>query len=406
MPHNRRSRTLLAYLFAVPVVTAMYAGLAGARLWAAIRPTVATLLGASVVGTIYAGEAWRRAPATPLRVGATLALAVVLVAPAVTHVPVAAAQDKAEALIDAARGYLGAEFRMGAEGQNGKFDCSGLVYRVFADIGELPRISGMRLGATAYKRWFMARGRFSKDMADAERGDLVVWNEGEHIGIYIGDGKAISALRNPWGVTVHGVHKIPIKVTQYLLVNWGRNDGGGDDGGDNGGDNGDNGGDTGSGDTGGDTGTDNNNPPPDDPPADTGSGDTGGDTGSTPGDNTNEGGNNDNNNPPPDDPPATDPPAADPPETGFAKTNNQSGVLPASEATNVPEGSNGMVIATLNLRETADTSSRIVGWVGSGAYVRIIGRAFSPQGYLYFNVETANGSSGWVYSRWVLNTSN
>ncbi|MEP7159103.1 MAG: SH3 domain-containing protein, partial [Chloroflexota bacterium] len=71
-----------------------------------------------------------------------------------------------------------------------------------------------------------------------------------------------------------------------------------------------------------------------------------------------------------------------------------------------PDGSNGMVIATLNLRETADTTSRIVGWVGSGAFVRIVGQAFSPQGYLYYNVEAANGSSGWVYSRWVLNTPN
>jgi cell wall-associated NlpC family hydrolase len=411
MPNHRRSRALLAYIFAVPVVITVYAGIVGARVWAALRPRVATFLGATVVGSIYAGEAWRRAPATPMRVAASLALAVVLVAPAVAPVPVAAAQDPAEAVIDAAREYLGSDFRMGAEGPK-VFDCSGLIYRIFADIGELPRISGMRLGATAYMRWFVARGRFSKHEEDAQRGDLVVWDDGHHIGVYIGNGKAISALVNPWGVSVHGLHAIHMKVTQFLLVNWGRNDGGG---GDNGG--GDNG------------GGDNNNPPPDDPPADDppadnppadnpGNGDSDGSTGSTPGDNSggdngggNNGGGDNNNNPPPqDNPPQDNPPADDPPapapQTGLAQVRNQSGVLPADNSAARPDGSNGMVIATLNLRETADTSSRIVGWVGSGAYVRVIGQAFSPQGYLYFNVETDGGSSGWVYSRWVLQTPN
>jgi cell wall-associated NlpC family hydrolase len=392
MPHSRRSPALLAYIFAVPVVIAMYVGIFGARLWAAVRPAVATLLGATVVSSIYAGEAWRRAPATPLRVAATLALAVVLVAPAVSRVPVAAAQDPAEALIDATRQYLGLDFRMGAEGPK-LFDCSGLIYRVFADIGELPRIGGMRWGATMYKRWFVARGRFSKDQADAERGDLVVWDEGEHIGVYVGDGKAISALRNPWGVTLHRVNGISLKVTQYLLVNWGRNDGGGD-----------------------------NNPPPDDPPADSpGTGDSDGNTGSTPGDPPADNPPADNppadnppadnppaDNPPADNPPADNPPADNPPapKTGLAQVRNQSGVLQADNSVARPDGANGMVIATLNLRETADTSSRIVGWVGSGAFVRIIGQAFSPQGYLYYNVETDSGSSGWVYSRWVLKTPN
>src|SRR5688500_561799 len=198
MPKNRRSPALLAYVFAVPVVIAMYVAIFGARVWAALRPSVATVLGATVVSSIYAGEAWRRAPATPMRMAATLSLAVVLVAPAIAPVPAAAAANPAEALVEATRQYLGLDFRMGAEGPK-VFDCAGLIYRVFADIGELPRIGGMRWGATMYKRWFVARGRFSKDEADADPGDLVVWDEGQHIGVYIGNGKAISALVNPWG---------------------------------------------------------------------------------------------------------------------------------------------------------------------------------------------------------------
>src|SRR5688500_1822198 len=116
MPNNRRSPALLAYIFAVPVVIAMYVALFGTRIWAALRPAVATMLGATVVGSVYAGEAWRRAPATPMRMAATLSLAVVLVAPAISPVPAAAAANPAEALVAATRNYLGLDFRMGAEG--------------------------------------------------------------------------------------------------------------------------------------------------------------------------------------------------------------------------------------------------------------------------------------------------
>ena len=60
---------------------------------------------------------------------------------------------------------------------------------MFADAGELPRIGGMRLLARGYLRWFSSRGLFTKNEAEAQPGDLVVWNNGEHIGIYLGDGQ-------------------------------------------------------------------------------------------------------------------------------------------------------------------------------------------------------------------------
>ncbi len=102
------------------------------------------------------------------------------------------------AVIAAAREYLGANYVLGAEGP--VFDCSGLVFRVFADTGDLPRVGGMRLRAAGYMRWFMARGLYSRDALMRSVGDLVVWNNGEHIGLYLGDGKALSALVQPWGV--------------------------------------------------------------------------------------------------------------------------------------------------------------------------------------------------------------
>ena len=71
MPNNRRAPKLLIYVLAVPIIAAVYAATFGTRLWAALRPAVATLLGTTVIGSIYAGEAWKRAPHTPLRAAAT-----------------------------------------------------------------------------------------------------------------------------------------------------------------------------------------------------------------------------------------------------------------------------------------------------------------------------------------------
>src|SRR5512141_929609 len=246
MSHNRRAPKRLAYLLAVPVFAFVYVAAFATRLAVALRPTVATVLGISVIGSTYAGEAIRRAPAKPIRAAAALGLAVVLVVPAIAKVPVAAAADPQQAVVDLALSAVGHDYRFGAEGPNA-FDCSGLVYWVFKQAGELPRIGGSRLGATAYMRWFVARGRFSHAEADARPGDLVVWRNGHHIGIYLGPNRVVSALNERLGVRIHDL-RIPMGPSQYLLVNWGANDGSGGGGDNGGGDNG--GGDNGGGDNG------------------------------------------------------------------------------------------------------------------------------------------------------------
>ncbi len=147
--------------------------------------------------------------------------------------PASAASDPAEAVIAAARDYLGRSYQLGAEGPK-QFDCSGLIYRVFLDAGEAPRIGGMRLRAAGYMRWFIARGLFTREADKADRGDLVIWGNGEHIGIYLGDGKAISALLDPWGVSVHTIHGVPLTVDYFLKVDWRNGDGPGNGDGDGG----------------------------------------------------------------------------------------------------------------------------------------------------------------------------
>jgi len=128
-------------------------------------------------------------------------------------------QQRVENVIAAAEQYVGVPYRVGSEGPL-LFDCSGLVFRAFSDAGLVDRIGGARLRAAGYMRWFASRGMMTTDEAQAQRGDLVVYNNGSHIGIYLGDGRAISALINPFGVTVHSLHGVSLPVTGFLRPDW------------------------------------------------------------------------------------------------------------------------------------------------------------------------------------------
>ena len=228
--HGRSTRRrLLIVTLAVPVIAALYLSAFLGRLAALPRLFIVALLGAPVIGSVYIEEAYRRAPdgvrrgraampaprVTPLKAAAGMALAVALLATSAPTAPVSAAKPS-EALIQAARAYLGSPYVFGAEGPH-RFDCSGLIFRAFADIGQLQRIGGGRAKAVTYMRWFVARGMASK--TDGVRGDLVIWGGGKHIGIYLGNGKVISALEDQ-GVAVHGLHAISLKFTTFLKVSW------------------------------------------------------------------------------------------------------------------------------------------------------------------------------------------
>jgi cell wall-associated NlpC family hydrolase len=398
MSRQSRTRTLLAYLLAVPVIVLAYVSFVSARVWAALRPSVATLLGATVISTVYADEALKRAPATPMRAAAVLALAVVLVGPGMAPAPASAAGSGPEAVIAAAKDYLGHRYQMGAEGPK-YFDCSGLVYRVFADTGELPRISGMRLLARGYLRWFTSRGLFTKSEDKAQPGDLVVWNDGEHIGIYLGDGKALSALINPYGVSVHSLTGIHQKVTQFLTVDWGSGDGGGGtvdpgDGTGGGGGGGDNGGDN--------TGSDNTV-------------NTGGEQGGK-----DQASDNDGTGAQPASKPDARPDANVPDSTSARGNGDSTGSArdrsaPDSATDNSSNGQNqpttqpvaadlragGYATGTLNMRDSADPNGRIVGWVSRGDTFKIVARSNSPSGWLWYQVRLPSGKEGWLFSYWV-----
>ena len=82
-----------------------------------------------------------------------------------------------------AKKYLGVPYVFGGTSASG-LDCSGLVQRVFKDLGmDVPRlVSGQSTLGTAVP-----------SLAQAQPGDLIVTNGGDHIVIYVGDGKVIHA---------------------------------------------------------------------------------------------------------------------------------------------------------------------------------------------------------------------
>jgi peptidoglycan DL-endopeptidase CwlO len=86
-------------------------------------------------------------------------------------------------VVASAEKYLGVPYVFGGEDSSG-MDCSGLVQRVYADLGiEVPRlVSGqMKIGTAV------------GSLAEAKPGDLIVTGGGDHILIYAGNNKVIHA---------------------------------------------------------------------------------------------------------------------------------------------------------------------------------------------------------------------
>jgi len=86
----------------------------------------------------------------------------------------------ADSIIADAISYLGAPYVYGSTGPD-SFDCSGLSYRVFADNGiALPRtVSALEtIGEHV-------------DRADLVPGDLIIFHNPSHVGLYIGEGEFI-----------------------------------------------------------------------------------------------------------------------------------------------------------------------------------------------------------------------
>jgi cell wall-associated NlpC family hydrolase len=128
-----------------------------------------------------------------------------------------ASQSQGRRIARLAASHLGARFQLGANGMR-SFDCSGLIYRVYAQAGLLGKIGGNRTAA-GYYYWFKQRGLANRHSPKV--GDLVVWTHNgvvSHSGIYVGGGRVISALINPWGVKKTHINTIHARFLAYLHV--------------------------------------------------------------------------------------------------------------------------------------------------------------------------------------------
>jgi hypothetical protein len=217
---TRAPRWLIAAL-AVPVIVAVYLSVMARRTVGVGRSLLVGFLAVTVVGSVYAEVAARTAitPARrqPLPLTAALVLAVLIMGAGLPTAGVRAARSDADSVVQAAMAYLGADYVLGSQGPK-TFDCSGLVYRAFKDAGQLPLIGGRRMRAANYYKWFASRGLSST--TEGRRGDLVVFGKGAHIGIYLGNGKVISAVIPT--VKIHGINALSTnKFTAFLHVPWG-----------------------------------------------------------------------------------------------------------------------------------------------------------------------------------------
>lgn len=114
-------------------------------------------------------------------------------------------------LVDAARKYTGVPYVYGGDSlAEGGLDCSGLVQRSFADLGvtDIPRVA--RDQGTI--------GTAVKSLADARPGDLLIFDGGTHIGIYVGDGQMIDAPVPGKSVSQRAVYETPTSIRRVLAA--------------------------------------------------------------------------------------------------------------------------------------------------------------------------------------------
>jgi hypothetical protein len=105
--------------------------------------------------------------------------------------PGAPAEDVAAAAVQFAYSQLGKPYKWGATGQQGFYDCSGLMLQAY-------RAGGVELPRTSREQWF--HGARVWNVGDMQPGDLVFYAYNladpstiHHVGIYIGAGNMIDA---------------------------------------------------------------------------------------------------------------------------------------------------------------------------------------------------------------------
>lgn len=93
------------------------------------------------------------------------------------------------------------------------FDCSGLVRYAYRYAGVSTRLGGGH-SALAMYRW--ARVHHLTSRSNPRVGDVVVYGGGTHVGIYIGNGRVISALNPRQGIRITGLYALRSGFTAFI----------------------------------------------------------------------------------------------------------------------------------------------------------------------------------------------
>ena len=110
-------------------------------------------------------------------------------------------------LVDAAMAYVGVPYVWGGENPATGLDCSGLVQRSLADLGvDSPRVA----------RDQAKLGTAVPSIAAALPGDLLIFDGGSHIAIYVGDGRMVDAPKPGKSVSVRDVYETPSAIRRVL----------------------------------------------------------------------------------------------------------------------------------------------------------------------------------------------
>ena len=116
----------------------------------------------------------------------------------------------AQDLVAAAERYIGTPYVWGGESlDEGGLDCSGLVLRSLTDLGVadgVPRVA----------RDQQRLGEHVASLDEALPGDLLVFDGGTHIAIYVGDGQMIDAPKPGGHVSIRDVYEEPTNIRRIL----------------------------------------------------------------------------------------------------------------------------------------------------------------------------------------------
>ena len=113
-----------------------------------------------------------------------------------------------DAVVDAAKKYLGVPYVYGSADPDKGLDCSGLVQQAFGDLGiKLPRVSSEQAKV----------GTKVDSLADAKPGDILAFNRPvDHVAIYLGGNKMIAAPHSGEVVKIQKVYETPSAIRRVV----------------------------------------------------------------------------------------------------------------------------------------------------------------------------------------------